>query len=129
MRQTEREFHSPCSVAVTASVVGGKWKSIILYYLLADGRKRFSELRRLIPNVTQRMLTLQLRELEADGLVERTVFAQVPPRVDYALTPFGESLREVIMAMRSWGLEHRRDVLGRDDDLPGCVPLREAASA
>jgi DNA-binding HxlR family transcriptional regulator len=128
MRTTEREFHSPCPVAVTAMVVGGKWKSIILYYLLADGRKRFSELRRLIPGVTQRMLTLQLRELESDGLVSRTVFAEVPPRVDYALTPFGESLRDVLLAMRAWGIAHRKDVLDTSSP-PECVPAHGAASA
>jgi DNA-binding HxlR family transcriptional regulator len=91
-----------CSVGLTVEMVGGKWKGVILYFLL-EGTLRFNELRKKIPGITQRMLTLQLRELEADGLVERTVYAVVPPRVEYALTPWGRSLEPVMRAMAVWG--------------------------
>lgn len=93
---------SGCAVEVTLSVMGGTWKPIVLFHLL-HGTKRFSELARAIPNVTQRMLTLQLRELEEAGMVTRTVYAEVPPRVDYELTEMGQSLKPVLTAMRDWG--------------------------
>lgn len=91
-----------CPVEATADVLGGKWKAVILYYLFR-GPKRFNELRRLLPNVTQRMLTLQLRELELDGIVNREIFKQIPPRVEYSLTEFGVSLGPIIIQMREWG--------------------------
>jgi DNA-binding HxlR family transcriptional regulator len=91
-----------CPVEATLSLIDGKWKGLILYHLMED-QHRFGELRRRLPNVTQRMLTKQLRELEAAGLVLRTVHAQVPPRVDYALSPLGASLRPVIEALKGWG--------------------------
>lgn len=93
---------SGCPVEVTLSVMGGTWKPVILFHLL-HGHRRFSELRRAIRGITQRMLTLQLRELEAAGIVARTVYAEVPPRVDYALTPLGLSLQPLLLAMRDWG--------------------------
>ena len=93
---------SGCAVEVTLSVMGGTWKPIILFHLL-HGKKRFSELSRNIGGITQRMLTLQLRELEDAGIVERTVHAEVPPRVDYALTILGHTLQPVLLAMRHWG--------------------------
>jgi DNA-binding HxlR family transcriptional regulator len=89
-----------CSVERTMSLIDGKWKIIVLYKLLR-GTLRFNELRRLIPSITQRMLTHQL--LEADGLVVRTVYAQVPPRVEYTLSVRGRSLEPVLMAMKEWG--------------------------
>jgi DNA-binding HxlR family transcriptional regulator len=88
-------------------MIGGKWKSVILYYLL-DGTLRFSELRRKMPEITQRMLTLQLRELEADGIVTRTVHPVVPPRVDYCLTPFGLTLEPLLRQMADWGKRYKR---------------------
>ena len=91
-----------CSVERTLSLIDGKWKIVVLYKLLR-GTLRFNELRRLIPAVTQRMLTHQLRELEADWLITLTVYAQVPPRVEYALSPRGRSLEPVILALRHWG--------------------------
>lgn len=99
---------SGCAVEVTLSVMGGTWKPIILFQLL-HGKKRFGELGRAIPGITQRMLTLQLRELEAAGIVERTVYAEVPPRVDYALTALGRSLQPVLIAMCNWGIDYRRN--------------------
>jgi DNA-binding HxlR family transcriptional regulator len=91
-----------CSVERTLSLIDGKWKIVILYKLLR-GTLRFNELRRLIPGVTQRMLTLQLRELEADGLIVRVVYAQVPPRVEYSLSVRGQSLEPVLLALKQWG--------------------------
>ena len=83
-------------------VIGGKWKVIIIHHLLG-GTRRFSELRRLIPQVTQRMLTSQLRELERDGAVHREVYPQVPPKVEYSLTRLGNSLEPVLQLMHDWG--------------------------
>ncbi len=95
-----------CPVETTLCFLDGKWKGVILYHLLTDGTLRFSELRRRLQAVTQRMLTKQLRELEEQGLLTRTVYPVVPPRVDYALTPVGQSLRPVIMALEQWGSRH-----------------------
>lgn len=86
-------------------VAGGRWKPLILHYLLG-GTKRFGELRRLIGGVTQRSLTLQLRQLEDQGIVRREVFAEVPPRVEYSLTEKGRTLTPVLDAMKRWGEEH-----------------------
>ena len=91
-----------CSVERALSLIDGKWKIVILYKLL-KGTLRFNELRRRIPAVTQRMLTNQLRELEADGLLIRTIYPEVPPRVEYALSARGRSLEPVIMALKNWG--------------------------
>lgn len=106
---TETPDTHPCSVAYVMTVLGGKWKLIVLFHLL-PGRQRFGELQRQIPGITQRMLTLQLRELEADGLVARRVYRQVPPRVEYSLTARGRSLRPVLLAVKQWGDQHRPDV-------------------
>jgi DNA-binding HxlR family transcriptional regulator len=95
-----------CPVESALSFIDGKWKGVILYHLMMEGTLRFNELRRRLPSVTQRMLTKQLRELEEAGLLSRTVFPVVPPRVDYALTRRGESLRPVIMALKAWGDEN-----------------------
>ncbi|MDE1996795.1 MAG: helix-turn-helix transcriptional regulator [Rhizobiaceae bacterium] len=94
-----------CPVEATLSLLDGKWKGVILFHLM-DGTLRFNEIRRKLPAVTQRMLTKQLRELEESGLVSRTVFPVVPPRVDYALTPLGASLEPIIKAMAQWGEEN-----------------------
>ena len=99
-----------CPVEATLELIGGKWKGIILYYLL-DGRLRFSELKRRIGCVTQRMLTKQLRELESTGLINRTVYAEVPPKVEYELTEEGESLRPIINSLKKWGETHALKLL------------------
>ncbi|MEJ8647139.1 helix-turn-helix domain-containing protein [Streptomyces sp. MS1.AVA.3] len=96
-----------CNTEVVLSVVGGKWKLLILRYLLL-GTHRFGELRQAMPTVTQRMLTRQLRELEDDGLVSRTVYPEVPPRVEYTLTEAGETLRDIIGQLDAWGSWYRR---------------------
>ena len=105
MTKRDHECHYDCPVEVALDVIGGKWKGVIVNHLL-DGPLRFSDLGRFLPNVTHRILTLQLRELEADGLVERTIYMEVPPRVDYRLTPFGESLRPIVLQLRDWGATH-----------------------
>ena len=91
-----------CPVEATLDLIDGKWKAIILYHLL-KGTLRFNELKRRLARITQRMLTRQLRELEEVGLVSRTIFAEVPPRVEYALTAQGRSLEPVIRALWDWG--------------------------
>jgi DNA-binding HxlR family transcriptional regulator len=92
-----------CPAETTLHVIGGRWKVVILWHLF-PGVKRFSELLRAIRGVTQKMLTQQLRELERDGIVHRKVYPQVPPKVEYSLTPQGESLRPVVEAMCRWGM-------------------------
>lgn len=95
----------PCALEQALDVIGGKWKGMILFHLLRETR-RFNELRRLLPGVTQRMLTLQLRELEHHGLISRRIFPEVPPRVEYSLSPFGRSLEPIILSLRDWGKEY-----------------------
>jgi DNA-binding HxlR family transcriptional regulator len=97
---------SDCPVKLTAEVIGGKWKPLILFYL-EDNTRRFSELQRLIPGSTKKMLTKHLRELERDDVINRKVFAQVPPRVQYSLTRHGQSLRPILQLMSAWGKRHR----------------------
>jgi len=94
-----------CSVEVTLSVIGGKWKLLIISQL-QRGVSRFGQLRRAIPGVTQTMLTQQLRELEEDGVVSRTIFPEIPPRVEYALTDFGKTLDCVLQVMGMWGEQY-----------------------
>lgn len=94
-----------CPVSTTLAIIGGKWKALILHHLNGETR-RFNELQRLLPDITQRMLTLQLRELEADGIVHREVYPQVPPKVEYSMTAFGETLIPVIAAMYDWGIAY-----------------------
>ena len=90
-----------CAVEATLAVVGGRWKPVLLFHLL-EGRKRFSDLCRSVPNATQRMVTLQLRELEADGVVARHVFAQVPPRVEYELTEIAHGALRALDGFNFW---------------------------
>jgi DNA-binding HxlR family transcriptional regulator len=91
-----------CPVERTIEVIGGKWKPLILFYLL-DHTRRFGELQKLMPFVTRQMLTQHLRELEADGVIHREVYQQVPPKVEYSLTPLGQTLKPVLMTMLEWG--------------------------
>jgi DNA-binding HxlR family transcriptional regulator len=93
-----------CPAEVTLAVIGGRWKVLILFQLF-QAVKRFSELQRALPGITQKMLTQQLREMERDGIVQRTVYPQVPPKVEYRLTPLGDTLKPVVGAMCRWGLK------------------------
>ena len=104
-RHTSFDCSPGCAVEATLSLIDGKWKGVVLYHLLTE-TLRFNELRRRVPSVTQRMLTNQLRELEADGLVHRKVYAEVPPKVEYSLTDLGRTLKPVITALKTWGDEH-----------------------
>ena len=90
------------AICATLNILGGKWKILILF-ALSEGVKRFNELRRLVPGVTQRMLTAQLRELEEQHIITRTVFAQVPPKVEYELSDIGKTLTPVLCALKKWG--------------------------
>ena len=94
-----------CSVEAALDVIGGKWKGVVLFHLLEDTR-RFGELQRLIPSITRRMLTRSLRELESQGLVHREVYRQVPPKVEYSLTEYGQTLKPIIKSLRAWGDEY-----------------------
>jgi DNA-binding HxlR family transcriptional regulator len=95
-----------CPAESTAKLIGGRWKIVILWYLF-QGIKRFSELRRALDGVSQKVLTQQLRDMERDGIVARTVYAQVPLKVEYSITPLGLSLKPVVEAMHQWGIEHQ----------------------
>lgn len=95
-----------CKVEQTLDIVVGKWKAIILLHLLYSGTKRFGELRALIPSISQKMLTNQLRELEEQDIVRRVVYPQVPPKVEYSVTEYGQSLKPVLFMLHQWGASH-----------------------
>lgn len=97
---------SPCPVTTTLSVIGGKWKPIILYAIQEETR-RFSHIKKLIPAISQKMLTQQLRELEEDGVIHREVYPVVPPKVEYTLTDYGRTLMPIMEAMAAWGQRHK----------------------
>ena len=120
-------WRTGCDVEATLSVIGGRWKPVLVCHLLG-GRKRFGELRRLTPNATERMITLQLRELEADGVVARHVFAEVPPRVEYEVTEFGRSLEPILVLMQEWGCGFKARKLAEESG-EAETEASEAASA
>jgi len=105
MAHERYDCNEGCPVEAALNVIGGKWKSIILYHLL-EKTMRFNELKRLMPGITQRMLTKQLRELEAEQLISRKVYPVVPPKVEYSMTAYGETLAPIIHALRDWGIKH-----------------------
>ncbi|RRA48177.1 helix-turn-helix domain-containing protein [Acidipila sp. EB88] len=122
-----------CSVEACLEVIGGKWKGVILYHLMTAGTLRFSEIQRLKPELSPRILTAQLRELEADGVIARKVYPVVPPKVEYSLTNAGESLRPLIFAMQQWGdqyLVRSKAPLGPPCTAaePGARPLLRSAA-
>lgn len=92
-----------CEKELTLSLISGKWKVIIIYHLGTEGILRFSEIKRLLPKITHKVLTTQIRELEEDGIVHRKVYPEVPPRVEYSLTNLGESLMPIVLMMYEWG--------------------------
>jgi DNA-binding HxlR family transcriptional regulator len=110
-------------------VISGRWKAIILYHLFS-GSKRLSELKRLVPNVSQKVLIQQLREMEEHGLIHREIFLQVPPRVDYSATVLGLSLEPVLLALCAWGQRHAKE-LDELDQLEECIikPVNTNGSA
>jgi len=87
-------------------IISGKWKPIILFHLMENEKLRFSELQRAMPEITKKMLTSQLRELEYNGIIHREVYQQVPPKVEYSMTEYGNTLSPLLISMRSWGMEH-----------------------
>lgn len=105
MKNSKQVDEFNCPVKATIDVIGGKWKPIILYYL-KDGKQRFGELQRLIPHVTKKMLTQQLRELEQSDIIRRKVYHQVPPKVEYSFSEHGKSVLPVLEAMAAWGSEN-----------------------
>jgi DNA-binding HxlR family transcriptional regulator len=107
--------HYGCAVEAALDVIGDKWKGVILFHLL-DKPKRFNEIRKLIPSVTQRMLTLQLRELEQDGVIHREIYPQIPPKVEYSMTELGKTLQPILLALRLWGkkIMEKESQLGQD---------------
>ncbi|WP_406481223.1 winged helix-turn-helix transcriptional regulator [Streptomyces platensis] len=109
MRNSEGETPEYCAIELAMEVLGGRWKLAIMKRLFI-GTQRFGELKRAMPRVTQRMLTRQLRELEADGLITRTVYREVPPKVEYSLTDTGRSLEQIADLLDTWG-RHYRDTV------------------
>ncbi|WP_068619800.1 winged helix-turn-helix transcriptional regulator [Paenibacillus tuaregi] len=95
-----------CQFVVALDSIVGKWKPIILYHLLQGEPLRFNELRRLLPDITQRMLTLHLRELEEEGIVSRVIYPQIPPKVEYSITEYGKSLSPILESLHQWGVAH-----------------------
>lgn len=131
MRPKRLSRRSGCAVEVTLAVIGGLWKPVILFHLLRE-KKRFMELTRLLPNTTQRMLTLQLRELEADGIIARHIYPQVPPKVEYELTPFGRTLAPVLISLREWGESYqtrRTKDVAPGEAVPKTTGTRQRTSA
>ena len=100
VKMNGKNYH--CAMDITMDYIGGKWKTIVLWYL-KDGTLRFGELKKQIPDITEKMLSIQLKTLEEDGLIKRKVFAEVPLRVEYSLTDFGKSLIPVLDAIAKWG--------------------------
>jgi len=105
MRKQKHKNYERCPVEATLDIIGGKWKGIVLYHL-TQGTKRFNELKKLVPDITQRMLTLQLRQLEKDGLLKRKIYRQIPPKVEYFLTDLGQSLTPILNLLKEWGMQH-----------------------
>ncbi len=109
-----------CFFELTLGIIGGKWKPVILFHIAVEGIMRFGELKRSIPEVTQRMLTKQLRELETDGLVHRRVYRQVPPKVEYSLKPSAVKLIPILLQMREWGVAYEKDQMSQSVMEEGC---------
>lgn len=104
-----------CGFSTAMSVIGGKWKSSLLWQIQLEPR-RFGELRRLVAGISDKILNEQLREMEADGIVERRAYNEAPPRVEYVVTDFGRTLNDAVAAMSAWGkgFEQRRDAINRE---------------
>lgn len=109
LNMRDKEYN--CTFEIAMDLIGGKWKPIIIWHLGSKGTKRFNELKKLLPRVTQKMLTQQLRELECDGLVERKVYPQVPPKVEYSLTDIGKRLMPILKMMCEWGEIYYDDII------------------
>jgi DNA-binding HxlR family transcriptional regulator len=108
-------------------VIAGRWKPVILYYVF-DGPKRLSELKRMMPDISQKVLIEQLREMEAHGLVKRAVFAEVPARVEYTATDLGLELEPILLALCQWG-QHHAEIADEQDELADCIVRPRVAHA
>jgi DNA-binding HxlR family transcriptional regulator len=117
-----------CPVEAAIDVIGGKWKALILWWL-HQRTWRFAELRRQIPGITEKMLTQQLRELEADGIVERRVYPMVPPKVEYSLTEYGLSLKRALRAICDWGQTHMERIGATQAVLDGAARRPQSGQA
>lgn len=107
--EIKKEDLPACPVKTTLSLIGDKWKVLILRDLM-PGTKRFGELKKSVGSVSQKVLTAQLRDMEANGLISRKVYAEVPPRVEYSLTNLGKSLKPILDAMKNWGEDYKRSL-------------------
>ncbi|WP_026690918.1 winged helix-turn-helix transcriptional regulator [Alteribacter aurantiacus] len=103
--QVDENGKLKCSIEYTLNKVGGKWKLVILWHVMVDGTKRYNEMRRLLPGITHKMLSQQLKELEQDGLIIRTQYNEMPPKVEYSISEKGLTLKHVLEAMHAWGTE------------------------
>ncbi|GAX41711.1 HxlR family transcriptional regulator [Tolypothrix sp. NIES-4075] len=103
--EAENYSRLTCEVETTLKVIGGRWKVLIIRELM-PGVKRFGELQRALSGITQKMLTQQLREMEEDGIIHREIYPQIPPKVEYSLTPLGKSLQPILYAMHEWAVQH-----------------------
>ncbi len=95
-----------CKFETVLEILVGKWKPVVLFHLFSNGTMRFSELQKAIPDITKKMLTQQLRELEYHDIVHREVYHQIPPKVEYSITEYGEGMTTVLQAMNDWGMAH-----------------------
>ncbi|VAW97355.1 Transcriptional regulator, HxlR family [hydrothermal vent metagenome] len=109
MKHAEYKCNFGCPIEAALEAISGKWKGIILYHLQEDTR-RFNELRKLIPGVTQRMLTKQLRELESDKIIKRKIYPEIPPKVEYSMTDFGLTLKPVVKSLQEWGIQYIKEL-------------------
>jgi DNA-binding HxlR family transcriptional regulator len=123
MKVTESR-RGECPVETTIAVIGSKWKPLILWHLGEGGVRRFLELQRLIPGITRKMLTQHLRELERDGVVARKIFNEMPLRVEYSLTKYGQTLRPLLRALCDWGSKHEAYIARN-----GAKPLAKPTSS
>ena len=105
MRHKSYEGASGCYIEAALEVIADKWKGVILYHLL-DGSKRFNELKRIFPELSHRILTRQLRELETDGVISRKIYPEIPPKVEYSLTDFGKLLKPTLLSLEAWGIRY-----------------------
>ncbi len=107
-KQKNNKKNYYCYFELTLQIIGGKWKSIILHHLGNETVLRFGELKKAMPNITEKMLTQQLRELESDELVNREVYREVPPKVEYSLTEFGKTILPTLNELRNWGIKYEK---------------------
>ena len=115
MRKQRHKRYANCPVEAALDIIGGKWKSIILFRVMEETR-RFTDIRKLLPNITQRTLTNQLRELESDGLVKRKIYPEIPPKVEYSITNFGWTLEPVLLALKTWAEIQMPDKMNKEPE-------------